>query len=98
MFDLLARDTWIVLLIAAAAVLIILPLQLTLCFKAKRRLFRLLPTVLPALLSLVFYSIKYVVKDWSALVYAILAVFSGVMFVFSGLGWGIWAITKRIRK
>ena len=98
MFDLLARDTWIVLLIAAAAVLIVLPLQLALCFKARRRLFRLLPTVLLALLSLVFYSMKYVVKDWSALVYAILAVFSGVMFVFSGLAWGIWAISKRIRK
>jgi len=46
MFDLLARDTEIVLLIAAAAVLIILPPQLALCFKAKRLFIKLIPTVL----------------------------------------------------
>jgi len=55
MFDLLARDTEIVLLIAAAAVLIILPPQLALCFKAKRLFIKLIPTVLLSVATVALY-------------------------------------------
>ena len=98
MVDLWARDTVIMLLITLPAVLIVLPVQLLLCFKAKRRWGKLLPTILFAVLTPVFYAVALMVHDWSAFVYLILAVLSGVLLLFSGLAWGIWGIVKLVRK
>lgn len=98
MVDLWARDTVIMLLITLPAVLIVLPVQLLLCFKAKRRWVKLLPTILFAVLTPALYAVALMVHDWSAFVYLILAVFSGVLLLFSGLAWGIWGIVKLVRK
>ena len=98
MYDLFARDTKIVLLIAVAAVLIILPTQLALCFKAKRLFIKLIPTVLLAVATFVLYIMAITAKDWSGFVYIILAVAAGVLLIFSGIAWGIWAITKLIKR
>ena len=98
MFDLFARDTEIVLLIAAAAVLIILPAQLTLCFKAKRLFIKLIPTVLLAIATFALYVMAITAKDWSGFGYIILAVAAGVLLVFSGIAWSIWAIIKLIKR
>ena len=98
MFDLFGRDTVIIAPIIAAAVLIMLPIQLTLCFRAKKPLFKLLPAALSAAAVLVFYGIAITAKDWSAFGYLILAAASGIMLIFSGIGWGIWAIAGLVRK
>ena len=94
MFDLWVRDTEITALIAASAVLIILPLQLLLCFSAKKLFIRLLPVMFLAAAAVTFYVMAVTAKDWSALLYVILAIFSGVLLLFSGIGWGIWTIVK----
>lgn len=98
MFDLFARDTEIVILIAAAAVLIILPIQLLLCFRAKRFFIKLIPTVLIAVAAIAFYVMAITAKDWGGFVYIILAVSAGVLLIFSGIAWGIWAIAKLVNK
>ena len=98
MSDLLTRDTGIVLAIALAAVLIIFPLQLALCFKAKKRIFRLLPAALLALSAVTFYIMAITAKTWIAFAYIIIAVFAGVLLIFSGIAWGIWALIKLFRK
>ena len=98
MFDFFARDTVIVLSIAAAAVLVALPIQLTLCFKAKKRFVRLIPTVLLGAAAAVFYVMAITARDWDAFAYLIVAVFAGAMFLFCGVAWGIWVIARRIGK
>lgn len=98
MLDLLVRDTEIVLLIAAAAVLIILPAQLTLCFKAKRLFIKLIPSVLLAVATFALYVMAITAKDWSGFVYIIFAIAAGVLLIFSGIAWGIWAIIKLIKR
>ena len=98
MVDLWVRDTWIAVLITVSAVFVVLPIQLVLCFKAKKRLIKLLPTAVFAVAMIVFYIMMLTAKDWSALVYVILAVFFGVLFLFSGIAWGIWAVLRLVNK
>ena len=98
MADLFARDTGIVLLIAAFAILIVFPIQLVLCFKAKNIFVRCLPTTALVVLVIAFYIMAITAKTWVAFVYLIIAVFSGVSLVFSGIAVGIWAIIKLVKK
>lgn len=98
MMDLWLRDTWIMAATAAAAVLVVLPVQLLLCFKAKKLLFKLLPAILLAASVVVFCAMMVFARDWSALLYVILAFFSGVLLLFCGIAWGIWAIARLLKK
>ena len=98
MFDLWARDTAIVALIAAFAILIVLPVQLILCFRAKKLLIKLLPAILLAVTAITFYIMAITAKDWSGFAYMIVTVFFGVLLIFSGIAWGIWAIVRLVKK
>ena len=98
MGDVWIRDIEITTLIVISSVLIVLPIQLLLCFKVKRLLIRLLPTMLFTATTIFLFSMMYTAQDWDAIGYAILGVFSGVLLIFSRLAWGIWAIVVGIRK
>ena len=98
MFDMWARDTEITTVIFACAVFVVFPLQLLLCFKAKKLLIKLLPTVIPGAATLVFFIMMTTSRDWSALLYVILAAFSGVLLFFSAIAWGIYAIARLVAK
>lgn len=98
MGDVWIRDIEITTLIAISAVLIVLPIQLLLCFKVKKRLLRLLPSIVLTGTTIFLFVMMRTAKDWDAIGYAILGVFSGVLLVFSGLAWGIWAIVAAIKK
>ena len=98
MFDLWIRDIEITALIALSAVLLVLPVQLLLCFKAKKRTVKLLPTAISAAAVLLFLGLMITATDWNAVGYVIFAVFSGVLLLFSGIGWGIWAIAKLVKQ
>ena len=97
MFEFWSRDTGIAVLMTAAAVMI-LPIQLILCVKAKKLLTKLLPTAVFAAAAIAFYVTAIAVKDWSAFLYLIIAVLSGVLLVFSAIAWGIWAIVRYVKK
>lgn len=98
MGDIWIRDIEITTLISVSAVLFVLPIQLLLCFKVKKILLRLLPTIVFTSITVFFFVMMSCTKDWAAIGYAILGVFSGVLLVFSGLAWGIWAVSGRIKK
>jgi len=93
MADLWARDGWLVLLMAVSAVLM-LAVQLILCFRVKNPVIRLLPAVLSAGAAAVFYILMLTARDWSALIYVIAAVYCGVLLLSSGIGWGIRAAAE----
>ena len=98
MADFFERDIAVILLIAACSVLIILPIQLILCFKAKKLLIKLIPSILLTVLSITFYIMALTAKDWYGFLYLIISVFSGIALAFSGIAWGIEIIIKLITK
>lgn len=98
MGDVWIRDIEITTLIAITSVLVVLPIQLLLCFKVKHVLSRLLPSILLTATTIFLFTMMATSKDWDAIGYAILGVFSGVLLIFSGIGWGIWALVAFIRK
>ena len=92
------RDIEITTLIAITSVLVVLPIQLLLCFKVKPVFLRLLPSILLTATTILLFTMMATSRDWDAIGYAVLGVFSGVLLIFSGIGWGIWAIVRCIRK
>ena len=87
------RDT-LLFVLAGVSTLLIIAIQLALCFKAKKLLIKLLPTILSAAAAILFCILTFTVRDWSALVYIVFAFFAGVMLISSGIAWVIWAIAK----
>ena len=98
MGDIWIRDIEITTLIAVSSILIVLPIQLLLCFKVKKLLLRLLPSLVLTATTVFLFIMMRTATDWNAIGYAILGVFSGVLLIFSGLAWGIWAIVIAIKK
>ena len=92
------RDIEITSLIAISSVFVVLPIQLLLCFKFKPVFLRLLPSILLTGTTILLFAMMAASRDWDAIGYAVLGVFSGVLLIFSGIGWGIWAIVRCIRK
>lgn len=92
------RDIEVTTLIAIASVLVVLPIQLLLCFKVKPVFLRLLPSILLTGTTILLFAMMAASRDWDAIGYAVLGVFSGVLLIFSGIGWGIWAIVRCIKK
>ena len=98
MGDMWIRDVEVTTLIAITSVLVVLPIQLLLCFKVKPIFLRLLPSILLTGTTILLFAMMAASRDWDAIGYAVLGVFSGVLLIFSGIGWGIWAIVRCIRK
>lgn len=80
------------------SVLLLLPIQLLLCFKVKRLGLRLLPPLLFLLLTLIFIGKAAGASDWEGLGYGFLAALSGLMTLVCGAAWGIWRIVRRMQK
>ena len=87
------RDT-LLFVLAGISTILVIAIQLALCFKAKKLLIKLLPTILSAAAAIVFCILAFTARDWSALVYIVFAFFAGVMLISSGIAWGIGAILK----
>jgi len=98
MGDMWIRDIEVTTLIAITSVLVVLPIQLLLCFKVKPVFLRLLPSILLTGTTILLFAMMAASRDWDAIGYAVLGVLSGVLLIFSGIGWGIWAIVRCIKK
>ena len=98
MGDMWIRDIEVTTLIAITSVLVVLPIQLLLCFKVKPVFLRLLPSILLTGTTILLFAMMATSRDWDAIGYAVLGVFSGVLLIFSGIGWGIWGLVALIRK
>ncbi len=84
------------LILAIAAAL--LPIQLLLCFKARRLIVRLLPVLLLLLATVILAVMLFTADGWDAFGYLILIYISGGMLAVCGLGWGIWGLSKLIGR
>ena len=98
MFDIYWGDIELTTLTIIVSIVLLLPLQLLLCFKVKNRIIRLLPVMVLALLTAVFVVLSLVFSGWDGLGYILLAIFSGFMLFMYGIGWGIWVIKRLCTK
>ena len=98
MFDAWTGDIELTNLVLWFSILIFLPIQLLLCFKAKRRVFRLLPVTLLCAATLFFVAQAAASTGWDSLGYALFGIFTGLMLLMCGIGWGIWAAANFLKK
>ena len=92
MADLLSGDFWLVICAAACALFIVLPLQLTLCFRTRKHFVKSLPAVLTAGAAIAFYVLARIARTWIAFIYLIVAFYSAVFLISCGIAWGIWVV------
>ncbi|MBQ7920085.1 MAG: hypothetical protein IJ324_09125 [Lachnospiraceae bacterium] len=98
MFDVWYGDVELTTLTLIMGIVLLLPIQLLLCFKVKSRTIRLLPVIILSVLVVTFIVMCLANPGWDGLVYIFLAIFAGIMMFMSGIGWAIWAIVKKIKK
>lgn len=98
MFDVWMGDVELTTFVLIFSIVVLLPVQLLLCFKVKSKAIRLLPVILLSIPTLFFIVMAIIATAWDNLVYIFLAIFAGFMLLMCGIGWSIWAITKLIRK
>ena len=83
---------------AASVILIVLPIQLLLCFYAKKILFRLLPLGIFSVIAIIFSVMMHATKGWESFVYCILAMYVEALIILCGFAWGLWAIINLVKK
>lgn len=98
MFDMWLGDIELTRLTIIASVVILLPVQLLLCFKAKNLAIRLTPVIILSI-SMALFIVRWLsTAGWEGLFYAFFAFFSGLMILMCGIGWGIWAVIHGLKK
>ncbi|MBO4979004.1 MAG: hypothetical protein J6D16_01205 [Clostridia bacterium] len=91
-FGIFEIKTEVFLLILAV---LTLALQLVLCFKAKSLALRLLPAILFAVATVVFFTLVFLTDGWDSLGFLLLALCSAMLLAVCGIGFAIWAIVKK---
>ena len=98
MADLLRGDFWLVICAVACGILIVLPVQLALCFRANKVFLKCLPAVLIGIATITFYSLAITARTWIAFIYLIVAFYSAVFLISCGIAWGIWIVYTLLTK
>ena len=98
MFDVYIGDIELTTVVLLFSIVVLLPIQLLLCFKVKSRAIRLLPIILLSIPTIIFVMMSVATTGWDGLGYIFLAIFTGFMMFMCGAGWGIWAICNFIKK
>ena len=88
----IAPFIWIFILI------VVLPVQIALCFNAKSKILRFLPIIILSVLTVATAIAATIGTDWSAVFYLIIAVYFAIMLFVCGIGWGIWAIVRKTKQ
>lgn len=82
----------IVVFVSVIATLI---LQLLVCFKTKKIFIKLLPIALLIVSTIVFSICSASINGWDGLGYLFFALLSFGLILVCGLGWSVWAITRK---
>lgn len=98
MFDVWTGDIELTAFVLIFSTVVLLPVQLLLCFKVKSKAIRLLPVAVLAILTIILIGISVTLTGWDGLGYIFLAIFTGFMLLMCGMGWGIWAIARLVKR
>lgn len=82
------------LFLLIVAVLLFL-LQLFLCFKVKSLKLRLLPILILGAMIAVFVVLIFLTDGWDSLGFLVLAIWTAILLIPCGIGWGVWTIAKK---
>ena len=93
-FELLKFD--IPTMVVLFSVILTAIVQLLLCFKAKKALFKLLPVALLAVATIVLYIIAHNVGGWDALSYLFFVVLCIGLLIVCAICWGVWALVRKV--
>jgi len=97
MFDVWAGDIELTTAVLIFSV-VLLSVQLLLCFKAKSKAIRLLPAITLSIATIIFVVMSVAITGWDGLGYVFLAIFTGFMLLMCGMGWGLWWAVKRRKQ
>ena len=78
--------------------MVVVLLQMFLCFKVKRKVIRWIPVYLSLGLVIVFAALGFILDGWDSFGCFFLALCSAILLLGSGVGWGIWAIARKRKK
>lgn len=95
-------DVWIgginAMVVLAALLLVLLPLQLFLCFRVKSVAIRLLPAVIFGVLTVLFGILSQSAEGWDGLGYAVLAIYTAILLLACAVCWLVWGIVRASKK
>lgn len=91
-------DISLSVLVCIISFVVILPIQLLLCFKAKSRRVRFIPITLFCVLAVVFICMALSSTGWDNIGYIFFAIYAVLMILACGIGGGIWAIINIMKK
>ena len=98
MFDIYWGDIELTTVVLAISLVVLLPVQILLCFRVKSLTVRLLPAILLSAAAMLCIVFTFTATGWNGLFYAFFAIFAGFMVCVCGIGWGIWAVIRWVRK
>ena len=94
MFDIWYGDIPVTNLIIVFSLIVILPIQILICFKAKSIFVRFIPIIILATAVLMWIVLSFAVAGWDGLLYLFFAIYMLFMIFVCAVGWGIWALIK----
>ena len=98
MFDIYWGDIELTTLVLILSVVLVLPAQTLLCFRAKSLPLRLLPILTLSALAVVFLVLNVASAGWAGLGYVFLSLFCAMMVLACAAGWGVWAVVSGAAK
>ena len=75
--------------------LLVLAVQLLLCFKVKNVFLKLMPMVLLIIFTISLYVVGQSLDPWEGFAYGVLSAFSFIWLIVCGVCWGTWAIAGK---
>ena len=94
LFDLFEIDQNI---LNIGVLVLVLLLQLILCFKLENTIIKLIPTLLFLIATTVFFALTLLNESWDALGYLFLCIAAGALFISGCVGWVIYLIINKFR-
>ena len=79
-------------------VVVVLPVQLILCFKSKSMGPRFVPIMIFAILAMLSIIMNQTTTGWVGLAHIFFAIYALFMIFMCGIGWGIWAVASYMKK
>ena len=78
--------------------IIILSIQILLCFKSKNNFIKLIPVIMLLILMVAFSVLIFVFDGWESIGFLFLDICSFALLVVCGIGWLIWFIVKKKKE
>ena len=98
MFDIWLGSINFTWLMIGVSFILILPIQLLLCFRVKSLTLRLLPIGLSVALCCIFLILALTFPGWYGLLFAMFTIYSAGMVFLCAMGWGIWKLVQILKK